>query len=73
MVGKLPRWLVFRGGGDEAVPVSLPPGETTWRFSSRAKPGEVVTLNPLVASPWGGKLSLSQARWRWVDAAGLTD
>ena len=73
MVGKLPRWLVFRGGGDEAVPVSLPPGETTWRFSSRAKPGEVVTLNPLAASPWGGKLSLSQARWRWVDAAGLTD
>lgn len=73
MVGKLPRWLVFREGGLEKTPVSLPPGESSWRFSSRAKPGTVVTLNPVVASPWGGKLTLKQARWRWVETAGLKD
>lgn len=73
MVGKLPRWLVFREGGLEKIPVSLPPFETSWRFSSRAEPGAVVTLNPVAASPWGGKLTFLKARWRWIDTTGLAD
>ena len=73
MVGKLPRWLVFRQNGLEKTPVSLPPGETSWRFSSRALPGQVVTLNPVTASPWGGKLTLTKARWRWINAENLKD
>lgn len=73
MVGKLPRWLVFRENGLEKIPVSLPPGESTWRFSSRALPGQSVILNPVTASPWGGKLTLAKARWRWVSTENLTD
>ena len=73
MVGKLPRWLVFRQNGVEKIPVSLPPAETAWRFSSRALPGESVTLTPVTASPWGGKLSLIKARWRWISTEKLSD
>jgi len=32
-----------------------------------------VTLNPVTASPWGGKLTLTKARWRWINAENLKD
>ncbi len=73
MIGQLPRWLLFRTGGLETAPVSLPPNDTTWRFGSRAKPGETVTLTPLAVSPWGGKLTVNKARWRWINTTGLKD